>query len=520
MLDWIETLLTNQESCVINGGMTTKYFKLERGARQGDPIAAYLFIIALEMLFIMIKNDNNVNPIQMCDSTFLYSAYADDVYFCLKDRESVKVLMNLIKIFSKYSDLKPNYSKCEIAGFGILKGVTGALCGLTPVDLTQSTIKLLGMHYSYNETLKNEKNFTETVKKIERVLQIWRQRFLTLQGKITIFKSLAISKIVFIAYLANFPDYILKTLKKIQNDFLWNGKRAKLKHQTLCNSYEMGGLQSVDIDFKIKALQLSWIKRLFDENEHQWKIIPRFFIKKFGSYAFHTQFSPKNGCLREIPKFYKNLIEQWNYCSNSPQDAVNIFSQCLWHNINLKIDNNTFFIQEFASSGLNHIYQLFNQNGQAKTWNQLKIEFHLNPIWNFKYVQLIDSIPRRWKQIIYENNDQINNINTNLGILQCTRIVPLENLTSKQIYTILIRKRDHTPTSKTYYNMFFDQPTNWLSIYMLPRKVTKNAYAQIFQYKILNNILYLNDKLFQFGLSETRQCSFCNNHIKTLPHIF
>ena len=56
MLEWIETLLNNQESCVINGGATTKYFKLERGARQGDPIAAYLFIIALEMLFIMIKN--------------------------------------------------------------------------------------------------------------------------------------------------------------------------------------------------------------------------------------------------------------------------------------------------------------------------------------------------------------------------------------------------------------------------------------------------------------------------------
>ena len=80
------------------------------------------------------------------------------------------------------------------------------------------------------------------------MLQIWRQRHLTLQGKITIFKSLAISKIVFIAYLNSVPDYIIKTLKKIQNVFLWNGKRAKLKHQTLCNSYEMGGLQSVDIE--------------------------------------------------------------------------------------------------------------------------------------------------------------------------------------------------------------------------------------------------------------------------------
>ena len=42
-LKWINVLLNNQESCVINGGFTTQYFKLERGTRQGDPISAYLF---------------------------------------------------------------------------------------------------------------------------------------------------------------------------------------------------------------------------------------------------------------------------------------------------------------------------------------------------------------------------------------------------------------------------------------------------------------------------------------------
>ena len=44
-IDWIKVLLHNNESCVINGGTTSSYFKFERGARQGDPIAAYLFII-------------------------------------------------------------------------------------------------------------------------------------------------------------------------------------------------------------------------------------------------------------------------------------------------------------------------------------------------------------------------------------------------------------------------------------------------------------------------------------------
>ena len=47
-IDWIETIITKQESWVMNGGVTTQYFPLEKGVCQGDPISAYLFILALE----------------------------------------------------------------------------------------------------------------------------------------------------------------------------------------------------------------------------------------------------------------------------------------------------------------------------------------------------------------------------------------------------------------------------------------------------------------------------------------
>ena len=123
MLDWIQILLKNQQSCVINGGTTTQYFELARGARQGDPIAAYLFIIALEILFIMIKSNPNIKPLELCGSTFLYTAYADDATFFLKDGNSVRLLFDTMKLFSNYSDLRPNLDKCEVAGIGVLKGV-------------------------------------------------------------------------------------------------------------------------------------------------------------------------------------------------------------------------------------------------------------------------------------------------------------------------------------------------------------------------------------------------------------
>ena len=54
-IDWIKTLLRDQESCVINRGHNTTSFRLERGARQVDLILAYLFVPALELFFILIK---------------------------------------------------------------------------------------------------------------------------------------------------------------------------------------------------------------------------------------------------------------------------------------------------------------------------------------------------------------------------------------------------------------------------------------------------------------------------------
>ena len=53
-IKWINILIRNQESCVVNGGTTTNYLKLERGTRQGDPISTCLFILVLEIAFLFI----------------------------------------------------------------------------------------------------------------------------------------------------------------------------------------------------------------------------------------------------------------------------------------------------------------------------------------------------------------------------------------------------------------------------------------------------------------------------------
>ena len=137
------------------------------------------------------------------DHTFPYTAYADDTSFFLKDEGSVKKLMNIFDTFSISFGLKPNKSKCEIAGIDVLKGVSIKLCRMECITLTKNSVKILGIHFSYNKKIENEENFIKLIKKIENVLKIWRIQNSTVQGKITIFKILAISKVIHIALVTN-----------------------------------------------------------------------------------------------------------------------------------------------------------------------------------------------------------------------------------------------------------------------------------------------------------------------------
>ena len=112
-------------------------------------------------------------------------------------------------------------TKCEVSRIGVMKGVQVAVCGMKYIDLKIDTIKILETHFSYSELIAREKKL-KVLSNIQGVLKLWRMRQLTIEGRIVIFKTLAISKIAYLALLTNIPNIIIDELEKIQKTFIWN----------------------------------------------------------------------------------------------------------------------------------------------------------------------------------------------------------------------------------------------------------------------------------------------------------
>ena len=97
----------------------------------------------------------------------------------------------------------------------------------------------------------------------------------------------------------------------------------------------------------------------------------------------------------------------------------------------------------------------------------------------------------------------------------------LPNLTVKETYKTLIRPLVKQPTAqKSTESVLQRNDIDWATVYLLPQKTTIESRMHIFQYKILNNILYLNNRLYKFGYVQSLLCSLCNSETETMIHLF
>ena len=185
-LQWVKTFYNNIQSCVINNGVSSNFFTLERGVRQGDPLSPYLFIIAVETLAIAIRQKESIKGITIGTEETKLLQFADDTTAVLADSSSVERLFELLNTFEILSGLKINCSKTEGMWIGSKRHYQEKPFGVKWPD---EPIKVLGVCFTYDQKLIKEKNSIERSGSIKNLLICGPLEAFCRYGKVTIIKS-------------------------------------------------------------------------------------------------------------------------------------------------------------------------------------------------------------------------------------------------------------------------------------------------------------------------------------------
>ena len=211
------------------------------------------------------------------------SQYADDTTMILDgSQSSFSRTLYLFDAFGSMSSLKVNYDKTESLWIGSFKN-SNTLSSNKQITWAKGKVYALGAWFSILEENAFYVNFSEKIERIKNILNSWSARRLTLLGKITIIKSLAVSQIVHVLSSLPTDQGALKEINTLLYDFLWNGKGDKIKRTETINDYDKGGLKMIDIQSFNKSLKMKWVQGyLNDDNHSRWKLFLDFHLQRCG----------------------------------------------------------------------------------------------------------------------------------------------------------------------------------------------------------------------------------------------
>ena len=95
----------------------TKDIAVERGVEQGCSLSALLFIITLEPLLQMLRDNKHFKGMQQSEPTKKLVAYADDLTLIAADNEDIGEAIKTVNHFIEGTQFQPNEDKTEIPSF-------------------------------------------------------------------------------------------------------------------------------------------------------------------------------------------------------------------------------------------------------------------------------------------------------------------------------------------------------------------------------------------------------------------
>ena len=404
---WVTILYTNISSSVIVNGWLSETFCVLRGIRQRCPLSALLFVMAAELMANKVRDNKEIKGLDIDDKgiDLKLLQYADDTLFDVSDINSFENILIELEVFGKVAGPKLNREKTVLIWIGTACQRWSLSCfGL---HWTDEPVKYLGHHIAPDLQCALKIDWENKLEKMQKLLDNWRKRNLTLFGRLTIIKSLAISQVIHLMIVDAIPSTFLIKLNSLIFKFLWKSKIEKVKRCIVTEDYCEGGIRMIDVKRQMFSFRLKWLGMFLDNTTGNWKDMCKHWFDCLGGLHLllncnYTDYTLNLLKLRNVPHFYIEILHAWylinKYTSSECQTQKHIDENILWYNQDIVFEKKMLFYEDWYKSGIIYLKDIF-KNGTFVSVNELFIRLKTRrskQFLIFDYTKLQKSIPKIW----------------------------------------------------------------------------------------------------------------------------
>lgn len=495
-VSWVMGCLKSSYVSVLVNGSPTGEFKMEKGIRQGDPLAPFLFLMVAEGLNGIMRRamfTDHFAPLKVGSRDKVDVAllqFADDaLFFGEATLQNILTLKCILRCFELTSGLKVNFAKSKLAGVSITATETNRFAALLHCRVMELPFVYLGLPIGGSP---RRLTFWEPViQKLRKRLSSWKSKNLSFGGRVCLVKSVLSALPLYFISCYRMPKGVIKKCNQIMMRFLWGGseedrKIAWVSWAQLCKTKAEGGLGIKDLDSFNVALLGKWRWRLLQNQNLLWC---RVLLAKYGPGS-------------------KSKKSSW---------WVDLYACCGENSLGNWFDNG---ICRRIGEGDDTSFWEDNWHGTGKFQEQFVDLYGVSCQQNKKIAEMGQWINGSWTWSLQWNGSVDGELQVQLN--EVMRIVSSFSLIQgKKDCWFWTREREGIFTVKSAYEaIFFKEIGDTEECFSLLWKLLAPSNCLAFGWRVLLNRVQTKDNLIRrhVQLSDCL-CPLCSSHEETVMHL-
>ena len=250
-IDTVATLYDHSQARVNVNGELGEPFNLERGVRQGCPLAMYMYIIFINPLLHRLKD--SIKGASTGFTDFKVAGYVDDIVVFTDSLDDLWPMERELDRFTRATNSNLNKNKTNSLALGKMRRTQ-----VWPIDWLgfQEEVKMLGIEWSETTTLTTTRNSDRLVRKARQEIGQAYSRNLTIGQKTMFFNSFIASKFQYYAQVLPLSKRLVMDVQKLGANFIWRNRFERLALSRVYDPIEKGGLGLVNLAIKAQAALL------------------------------------------------------------------------------------------------------------------------------------------------------------------------------------------------------------------------------------------------------------------------